>query len=106
LLCDKAGSKAALRQRGLSENLSVLFAGPQDKASPLHNWLIYELQPARFFSLLQEARLRNNWTAYETNVFVLYKTCQEQYHISNKNVMIQIIAKMRVFCMRVSQTGL
>jgi hypothetical protein len=51
LLRDKAGSKAALRQRGLS-------AG---KASPLRNWLIYELQPARFFSLLAEQmnRLRN-----------------------------------------------
>jgi hypothetical protein len=74
LLRDKAGSKAALRQRGLS-------AG---KASPLRNWLIYELQPARFFSLLQEARLRSKSTAYDINVFVLYKTCQEQFHISNK----------------------
>jgi hypothetical protein len=79
---------------------------PPDKASPLHNWLIYELQPAQFFSLLQEARLRSKSTAYETNVFVLCKNHQEQFNISN-NIFHDPdhCNKMRVFCMRVSQTG-
>ena len=54
-----------------------------DTASPLHNWLIFELQPARLFSLLQETQLRNKSTAYDTNVSVLNKTCQEQFRISN-----------------------
>jgi hypothetical protein len=54
-----------------------VVAGPPGKALPLRNWLIYELQPARFISLLQDARLRSKSTAYEKNVFVLYKTCQE-----------------------------
>jgi hypothetical protein len=43
----------------------TFVAGPPDKASPLRNWLIYELQPARFVSLFQEARLRSKSTAYE-----------------------------------------
>jgi hypothetical protein len=57
-----------------------------DTASPLNNWLIFELQPARFFSLLQETQLRNKSTAYDINVIVLYKTCQEQIRISNNTV--------------------
>jgi hypothetical protein len=81
--------------------------GPPDKASPLRNWLIYELQPARFVSLLQEARLRSKSIAYETSVIVLYKTCQEQFHISNKLFHEpDNCKKCEFFCMSVSQTGL
>jgi len=48
LLCDKAD---------YWQTFSFVAGAPR-KASPLCNWLIHELQPARFVSLLQEARLR------------------------------------------------
>jgi hypothetical protein len=69
-------------------------AAPPGKASPLHNWLIYELQPARFVSLLQEARLRSKSTAYETNVFVLYENCQEQGKMDSLSVASLIFCKI------------
>jgi hypothetical protein len=85
----------------------TFVAGPPGKASPLHNWLIYELQPARFVSLLQEARLRSKSTDYETNVFVLYQNCQEHFHISNNIIHdLDNCNKCAFFCMLVSQTGL
>jgi len=87
LICDKANCFGSKRDYFVTKQIFgkpfSMACGPADKASPLHNWLINELQPARFASLLQEVRLRSKSTAYETNVFVLYEYCQEQFHISN-----------------------